>query len=280
MRTVPMCILSSPGIQASRTVGGHDPDAFVEIGSLTKVLTGTAAMRLAAEGTLALDDPLERWLTRTPPTGITLRHLLDHTSGLPRLPPGTARFRDPYRSFTEHALDGLIPRLDVLLVGEPGRSQEYSNFGYAVLGAALAAADRQPYEQLVRERVLSPLGLADHFAAHPPPDRALRATGFLRRSRRTWTLDGAILPAGGMWATSAGAAALLTRLIVDRVLGDPAPTWQRAGKLLWHNGGTRHASTFAGAFPGGEWIFIHRLGGSADRTDQLAASYLKAVRRS
>ncbi|MBW1596332.1 serine hydrolase [Streptomyces sp. JJ38] len=277
-RSTPTCIISSAGIAASRTTGGHDPDAFVEIGSLTKVVTGTAAMQLAAKGRLSLDDPLDRWLTQAPATGVTLRHLLDHTSGLPRLPPGTVSLRDPYRSFTEEAMHGLLSCLDTLLTHQPGSRPEYSNLGYALLGAALAAADHQPYEALAREHVLAPLRLADSFAAHPPPgSRVLTARGFLGRSRNTWTLDGAILPAGGMWATPAATASLLTQLIVDKALGEPAPTWQRDDKLLWHNGATRHASAFAGAFPGGEWIFIHRLSGSAKKTDQLAAAYVKTV---
>ncbi|MFF0287520.1 serine hydrolase [Streptomyces sp. NPDC005262] len=67
---------------------GHDPAAFVEIGSLTKVLTGTVLVRMARAGLLGLDDPVEQWLPTSPGSGITLRHLTDHTSGLPRLPPG------------------------------------------------------------------------------------------------------------------------------------------------------------------------------------------------
>lgn len=274
---VATCILASPGIRAPKATGGHDPEAFVEIGSLSKILTGTAAMQLVAKGTLSLDDPLERWLDVPHRAGISLQHLLVHTSGLPRLP-DTTSFVDPYRPFTERAMKDLLSRLDTLVAHEPGSHEEYSNLGYAVLGAALAAADRQPYEDLLREHVLAPLGLTEGFTAHPPRDRRLTPRGIFGRRIKPWTLDGPILPAAGMWATPSATATLLTRLLVDRALGDPAPTWQRTGKLLWHNGGTRSTSTFAGAFADGDWIFVHRMSGSTKKTDQLAVDYLKTVR--
>jgi len=72
-----------------RSEGGHGPDAWVELGSITKTVTATLLQRLAQEGRLAVDDPLDAWVPECPAgTGITLRMLAEHTSGLPRLPPG------------------------------------------------------------------------------------------------------------------------------------------------------------------------------------------------
>ncbi|MFE9862640.1 serine hydrolase domain-containing protein [Streptomyces sp. NPDC005506] len=86
LRPVPVCVLSSSAPPLARH--GHDPAAFVEIGSLTKVLTGTVLVRMVRAGLLGLDDAVEQWLPTPPGSGITLRNLADHTSGLPRLPPG------------------------------------------------------------------------------------------------------------------------------------------------------------------------------------------------
>ena len=82
-------------------------------------------------------------------------------------------------------------------------------------------------------------------------------------------MTGVILPAGGLWVTPEATARLVTGLLVDRRLGEPAPAWQRAGRLLWHNGATGSASVFAGAAPQG-WILVHRLSGRSAATDRLA----------
>lgn len=277
-RAVPECVLR-PGREPV-TSHGHAADVFVEIGSLTKVLTGTALTRMAAAGLLDVDDPVERWLPATPASGITLRHLMEHTSGLPRTPPGVKGLsRDPYAAFTPQALGETLPRLDRLATSPAGRRQEYSNFGYAVLGAALAAAAQRPYPELLRQHVLEPLGVADEVAVAPPADRALRAKGRFGGHRAAWTMSGAILPAGGLWATPRALGAVVSGLLVEQRLGGPSPAWQTAGRLLWHNGATRDASVFAGAFPDtGDWVLVHRLGGSPDETDRLGVELLAEAR--
>ncbi|MGW3817342.1 serine hydrolase domain-containing protein [Streptomyces sp. NPDC005046] len=215
---------------------GHHPDRFVEIGSLTKVVTSTVLQRMEAAGVLRDDDPLERRLNVPAGSGITLRHLARHTSGLPRLPPRTSR-RDPYAAFDDRALQEILERLDVLVQSPPGQQKEYSNLGYAILGRALTVAGEASYEELVHTYVLGPLGISD-VAVLPPRERRLLAPGRLRKERRPWTMSGAILPAGGLWATPRAAAALVVRLLIDRALGDPGLAWQTAGPLLWHNGAT------------------------------------------
>ncbi|MFG2380770.1 serine hydrolase domain-containing protein [Streptomyces avermitilis] len=274
MRRTPTCVLSDAA--PPDVSNGHALDRFVEIGSLTKVVTGTALTRMAASGVLALDDPVERWLPATPGTGITLRHLTQHTSGLPRLPPRVSR-RDPYAEFDRPALHRLLNRLDAIATRPPGEQEEYSNLGYAILGEALAAAAGTSYEELVTEYVLRPLDLAE-VTAHPDPSRRLPTPGLLGRPRRPWTMHGAILPAGGLWATPRAAADLVVRLLVERRLGDPAPTWQTAGPLRWHNGATRDASLFAGALDDGRWVLIHRLNATPDDTDRAGIEILKQPR--
>ncbi|GAB3953429.1 serine hydrolase domain-containing protein [Streptomyces sparsus] len=272
---IPTCVLASEGIR-SHTTAGHDPDAFAEMSSLTKVVTGTILMQIAKTGGLSVDDPVSAWLPDAAGTKITLNHLLRHTSGLPRLPPGV-RYRDPYRSFTDDALRSLLPRLDTLATRPPGENEEYSNFGYAILGAALVAAAGSSYQELVRDHVLTPLGLdPGAMTPHPPHNRAVRR-GLLGRPIAPWTLDGAILPAAGLWATPRTMTGLL-RLVSDRSLGEPAPTWQRTGPLTWHNGATRKSSVFAGVLPDGRWILMHRLHGSSSKTDKAAIEWAETQR--
>jgi CubicO group peptidase (beta-lactamase class C family) len=275
VRPIPTCVFSNMGPPVSSN--GHAVDHFVQIASLTKVVTGTALTRMAASGVLALDDPVERWLPVAPGTGITLLHLARHTSGLPRLPPGRHSRRDPYATFDRPALDCLLPRLDALATRPAGTVEEYSNLGYAVLGAALTAASGTTYEELVTEYVLRPLGITE-MSTNPDPSRRLPIPGLLGRPRRPWKMDGAILPAGGLWATPRAAADLVVRLLVERRLGDPAPSWQTSGPLRWHNGATRHASLFAGAMDDGRWVLIHRLNAVPEDTDRAGIEILKGSR--
>ncbi|MFJ4874121.1 serine hydrolase domain-containing protein [Streptomyces sp. NPDC088745] len=271
MSHVPTCIFRSGRSPEIRH--GHAADRYVQIGSLSKALTGTVLARLSAAGTVDTDAPLEEFLPVPPGTGITLRHLAQHTSGLPRVPPGLRR-RDPYADFDAAALDALLRDLGSLTVAEPGAVEEYSNLGYAVLGAALAAAADLSYEELLARHVLGPLDVTEVSAA-PPQDRRLLSRGLFGRPRRPWTMTGAILPAGGLWATPRAAAALVTGLLVERRLGEPALSWQRAGTLLWHNGATGDASVFTGALPDGHWVMVHRLTGQAEGTDALGIEILK-----
>lgn len=197
MRRIPTCVLSNAAPPA--VSDGHAVDRFVEIGSFTKVITGTALTCMAEAGMLALDDPLERWLPATPGTGITLLDLARHTSGLPRLPPRIAR-RDPYAKFDRRTVHQLLSRLDTIATCPPGQREEYSNLGYAVLGEALTAAAGTTYEELVTKYVLRPLDITE-VTATPDPGTYLLARSRLGRARQPWTMHGAILPAGGLWAT-------------------------------------------------------------------------------
>ncbi|MFS4096133.1 serine hydrolase [Streptomyces sp. AF1A] len=205
---------------------------------------------------------------------------LSGTRGPPRprprpvraLPPGTVG-RDPYAAFDAEALESVVRRLDTLVTAPAGSREEYSNLGYAVLGAALVAATGTPYEELLHRHVLDPLGVTE-VAAEPPCERRLGRRGPFGRPERPWTTTGAILPAGGLWATPVATARLVTGLLVERRLGEPAPGWQRAGRVVWHNGATAGASVFAGAAPEG-WILVHRLSGDGEATDRTAVDLLR-----
>jgi CubicO group peptidase (beta-lactamase class C family) len=132
-------------------------DGRFEIGSVTKTMTATLLALLVAEGTLALDDEIGRWLSAGANGGITLRKLATHTSGLPRIAPN---FRpvDPdnvWAGFTpELAEEGLR---QVTLT--PGATRVYSNFGYQLLGLVLERASGQDYAALITDRLLGPLSM-------------------------------------------------------------------------------------------------------------------------
>ena len=151
------------------------PDALFRIASVSKPLTGVAALKLVEEGRLSLDAKAFSLLgDLTPPPGatadprlasITVRQLLQHTGGWDR-----ARSFDPMFRTTEAALAVGTPipastetiiryMLGKPLDFEPGSRYAYSNFGYAVLGRVIERAAGTSYEQYVRDAVLAPMGI-------------------------------------------------------------------------------------------------------------------------
>ncbi|MEV6963288.1 serine hydrolase domain-containing protein [Streptomyces sp. NPDC051207] len=138
-----------------------------EIGSATKAFTGLLLAHLVDGGPLTGREPAAALLDpgrgRAAPDAVTLGHLITHTSGLPRLPPGFhARALPAWRS-NPYARYPAPLVIDAFLRHRPrhrpGTRWCYSNFGVSVLGHALAAATGTPWEDLLTERVLRPLGL-------------------------------------------------------------------------------------------------------------------------
>ncbi|MDF4004453.1 serine hydrolase [Luteibacter sp. PPL552] len=124
------------------------------IGSLTKTVTAAAIMKLQTEGRLGLDDPIARWLPTFPGAGgITVRELLNHTSGV----------SDGWEVPLAQPLD-TDQRL--ALIGKagsdfpPGTDWRYSNSGYMVLGAILEKITGLAWSDAERALVLDPLGIA------------------------------------------------------------------------------------------------------------------------
>jgi CubicO group peptidase (beta-lactamase class C family) len=141
------------------------------VASVTKLFTATLALQLAAEGRLDLDAPVSRYLpdsVRVPTDAagqhITVRHLLTHTAGLPPNPPNRRNQRaagpiDPGVWDAYDVADLYRALATTTLRGRVGSSMVYSNYGYALLGHVVERVAQQPYEQLLRSRLLTPLGM-------------------------------------------------------------------------------------------------------------------------
>lgn len=145
---------------------GKTPDGqtMLRIGSITKAFTGQVLADLVGKGSVKFTDRLQDrlgWQVKVPERGgrqIRLIDLATHTSGLPReveRPPGPPD--DPFATLTREAyVKGL--QSDPLLFA-PGTGGLYSNFAFDLLAAALANAVGKPYEALLKQSVLDPVGL-------------------------------------------------------------------------------------------------------------------------
>ena len=150
------------------------PDTRFEIGSVTKVFTGLVLADMVVRGQTELDATLGTLIGLPARAGglITLRSLATHTSGLPRLAPSLrmkaralTAHPDPYRDID---LAHVIAALTRNPPAEPGAFR-YSNLGYQLLGAALAAAAGTTWPDLLWQRICRPLGLT---ATGIEPDRS------------------------------------------------------------------------------------------------------------
>jgi D-alanyl-D-alanine-carboxypeptidase/D-alanyl-D-alanine-endopeptidase len=136
--------------------------SVVRLCSLTKIFTTDVLAKLAADGTVHLDDPLQKY---APPgiqvpekdAPITLLDLATHTAGLDR-EIGTAPRHTPHFTFPDYATRWQwLPTAQLKFT--PGTQAWYSNIGYDLLSDALASAARESYPTLLWSRTLKPLGM-------------------------------------------------------------------------------------------------------------------------
>jgi D-alanyl-D-alanine-carboxypeptidase/D-alanyl-D-alanine-endopeptidase len=255
-----------------------DGASVFEIGSITKLFTGSVLADMVLKGEVSLDDPVQQYLpeTVTVPTRngieITLGMLSEQNSGLPRMPDNfsPANRTNPYADYGAEDLYEFLSGHE--LRRNPGESFEYSNLAVGLLGHTLAIRAGQSYEELVRERILDPLGMThtgvaltpwmgDHLAlGHRQNGRlasnwgfdALAGAGAIRSTAEDMLkfIDAALHPEGGSihkamaFAQEERADAGGLRIGLNW-LTIPAGS----DKLIWHNGGTRGYRTFMGIIP-------------------------------
>jgi CubicO group peptidase (beta-lactamase class C family) len=179
-------------------------DTQFMIGSITKTFTALAVMSLRDEGRLALDDTLDAHLPGTRHARVPLRQMLAHASGLQREPFGhiweslEAPEREAFLTDVEHT-EQVLP---------PHHAFHYSNLAYALLGAVVERVTGQGWEQVVRERVLDPLGM-NRTGLTPADDRAVgyQVDPYAGTAREEPLFRlGATAPVGGLWSSVADLA--------------------------------------------------------------------------
>ncbi|MGH9840180.1 MAG: serine hydrolase [Blastocatellia bacterium] len=160
------------------------PATIYRMASVTKTFTATAIMQLRDAGKLSLDDPVVKHLPwfkiKSPFPGapaITIRHLLTHTSGLPR----EAAF--PYwmeNNFpTIEQIKKTLPAQEAAFA--PETRWKYSNLALALAGEIVAAVSGEAYDVYVRKHILEPLGMSDSTMLFPEAHRGRLAVGYGRR---------------------------------------------------------------------------------------------------
>jgi D-alanyl-D-alanine carboxypeptidase len=156
-------------------------DAEFRIGSFTKTYVSATALQLVGEHRLSLDDTVEHWLPGVV-TGngndgskITVRNLLQHTSGLPEYLMGYPWLADA-GAFEQHRFDTTTPEQAVATAMQfppnfaPGTSWSYSNTNYQLAGMIIQKVTGHTWQEEVQRRIVKPLGLRHTFTPGTSPE--------------------------------------------------------------------------------------------------------------
>jgi CubicO group peptidase (beta-lactamase class C family) len=149
------------------------------IGSVTKQFTSVAIMQLIQQGKLSLDDEVTKYVPNAPVHGrrILVRHLLNHTSGIPSYTDVGPIFGRVMRQDLSH--DSLLAVVrDDSLQFEPGTHFYYNNTGYFLLGMIIEKVTGKKYGEYLREAVFAPNGLSSTVYCSEAPLIKHRARGY------------------------------------------------------------------------------------------------------
>lgn len=268
----------SHGVLRKGDTAKVDGDTLFEIGSITKVFTALLLADATERGEVSLGDPVTRVAPglRMPERGraITLRDLVTHTSGLPRLPLNLAPKdrSNPYADYTVEQLESFLATY--ALPRDVGAQYEYSNLSGGVLGLVLARKAGATYESLVTSRITALLGMPSTRVQVSPELQQRFASGYGQTGEPVAYWDLPTLAGAGALRSTAND--LLT--FVSAALGYSSSSLDRAFRLMrseqrptgmpnveiaigwhvftanghnifWHDGGTGGFRSFIGFDP-------------------------------
>ncbi|MAW91669.1 MAG: serine hydrolase [Altererythrobacter sp.] len=272
-------------------------DTKFRIGSVTKQFTAAAILLLQERGQLDIDQPVKTYWPEAPLSwdGITLRHLLHHTSGIPNV----TNFDEFSRwKFLPTTRDEMISRFaDKELDFPPGEKWSYSNSGYLLLTAVVEEVSGQSYSDFIEENFFTPLGMsatAIDLTAQIVPKRA---SGYSPSDSGPLNADyvdmGIPSGAGALYSTTGDllkwqrglfggkvlkpeTVALMTDPAVEAMPGSSYAmgllvTEDEDGQLIWHGGGIEGFNAFLAHDPERDItvaVLANINGGAANRLGQ------------
>ncbi|WP_405164347.1 beta-lactamase family protein [Nocardia sp. NBC_01499] len=214
------------------------PNAHYRIGSVSKLFEAVIVLQLAAEGRVCLDAPVQLYLPEALPltfAPITVRQLLNHTSGLPGedegAPAPTADYfvehRYDYQTFAQIVDSTLRPHGRAWPGPHfaPGTKQEYSSFAYRVAGLLIERVTGHSFADEVHRRITDPLGLTE--TSVPDRDPALPAPALIGY---VTTTDGKVVDIAdqsGLPSSMISTSADIDRFFVAMMRGDLLPAAQQ-----------------------------------------------------
>lgn len=250
-----------------------DAETVFQIGSTSKLLTAMLLQRLCDEGIVSMDTTLGQLLAASMSLsssvqGVTLRQLVTHTSGFPRIPQSlldkvTEMAGDDDLMLDPYSYLGPKDVFDYLASAEDKRKTgqfEYSNYGMGLLAHILEVVMGEDYESMVREKVLLPLGMHHTAISLTPEMKAKLAQGYTAKGLPTRMWSFAALGGAGAYSSTAEdlttfiqasvaesglASQLLRKMSEPQFKGDAGTGWMQPSfidrfvgnrAVVWHNG--------------------------------------------
>lgn len=257
----------------------YSPGMLVEWGSITKLVTAHAASILARPGgPLPLDTPVESVLGWGLPQSITVRRLVNHTSGLPRVHTGmtSGLLRDPYRNVDEHV---IRQSLASTLKDFP-YDCAYSNLGFAILGAVIGRITGRPWFDFAKNAIFEEYGITTATLSPKVGDRVV-LQNWRNKVNPPWEIgESAYSSAGGVWSTLEDLARYGERFLSDVGETGDWNGWSGTGRLRWHNGQTKYAGSCLVVDPEQSIsLAVHVLEKLPNAADKLALSTISKLLR-
>ena len=214
-------------------------ETIYKIASVSKQFIATGIMLLVQEGKVGLNDSVRKHLDRSPDEWrpITIRHLLNHTSGLVREAPGFDQAKvqlDAEIIKTAHSLP---------LRFAPGDRWEYSNLGYFILAEIIRKVSNRHWVEYLTEKVFKPSGMTTTYATNTAVPLPAKARGYSDNNKLLVAADWrALRPSGAFLSTVADLAKWDAALYTDKILTEASRRQMWAPATL--NSGRTHPYGF------------------------------------
>ncbi|NIR48310.1 serine hydrolase [candidate division KSB1 bacterium] len=161
----------------------NDIDTKFRIGSITKQFTAMLIMQLVEAGEISVDAKITDYLPnyrKDAGDRVTIHHLLTHTSGIPSYTGLPGFWSDSTRN--HYDVDYVVENFcSGDLEFEPGSKYRYNNSGYYLLGAIIEAVTGKPFSEVLRERILAPLGMKNTNIDDQSEILEKRASGYVKQ---------------------------------------------------------------------------------------------------
>ncbi len=193
------------------------------VASMYKMMTAVAVLQLLEKDKIALDAPISYYLPNYPNSAlanqVTVRHLLTHTGGTGEI--FTEEFTQKREQLREHSdYVALFGQRDAAFT--PGTQEQYSNYGYVLLGAIIEAVTGKPYHQVISEAILAPAGMRNTGSEPETAIAPQLSVGYMRTetglqdNRNTLPWRGTA--AGGGYSTTEDLIRFATALLQGQLL--------------------------------------------------------------
>lgn len=201
---------NSFGIADHRTNRRLNDSSVFELASVSKQFTAMGIVLLKEKGKLTYKDSLRHFFPELPFQGITIQHLLHHTSGLPDYMNPLALGMKSGAIATNRDLIALLAKGNLKAVFKPGEKWEYSNTGYALLASIIEKVSGKSFGEFLKENIFIPLGMLHTQVYRRRYERREvenYAFGYIKdKDEKSWILPDSVLITGGMVTTLDGIA--------------------------------------------------------------------------